>query len=210
MSERGLLNRVRGGATLRGLNRLEPLFTDKQDQAQEAKRVIAESALALIEDGSSIYLDGGSTVLALASLLEEKKQLTVVTNSIMAAAALMDTRHKLLLIGGEFRTLSRTLVGPLSEPLLRQLHIDLAFMGTIGFSLTDGMMTTDPNEAFTKEMAMSRAACVVLMMDSSKFSATAFASCGSVEDIDVLITDAIDDELNAHLTERGVLVRHAT
>src|ERR1035437_857416 len=102
--------RIRGGATLKTLNRIEPLFQDKETQNSEAKAAIAAKALELIDDHALVYLDGGSTVLMLARLLDQRQDLTVVTNSLMAAAALMSTNHRLILVGGEFRPISRTLV----------------------------------------------------------------------------------------------------
>ena len=210
MAGSGLVRRVRGGATLRGISRLEPLFRDKEDRAARAKRAIAASASSLIRDGNTIYLDGGSTVLSLAPLLDTRRNLTIVTNSVMAAVKLLDTRHRLLLTGGEFRSLSRTLVGPLTEALLEQLQFDIAFMGTMGVSVERGMMTTDPNEAFTKAQAMSRAGTVALLMDSSKFNATALARTGTASDIDILITEAADDSLCQQLAEHHVLVQIAT
>ena len=209
MQQRGLLNRLHGGATIEGISRVEPLFEDKQDRHPEAKQRIALAALELISDGDRIYLDGGSTVLALARLLDRKRRLVIVSNSLMAAAELMNTEHRLILVGGEFRSLSRTLVGPLTAPLVNSLRVDLAFMGTIGFSLADGMTTTDPAEAFTKELVMQRAARVVLLADHSKFGVTSFARSGSLDDIDVLVTDAAEDNLRLDLERRGITVRLA-
>ncbi len=210
MEDRGLLKRLHGGATLAGISRVEPLFEDKQDLQPEAKQRIAARALELIDDGDRIYLDGGSTALALARLLDRKRRLTIVTNSLMAAAELMNTEHQLILVGGEFRSLSRTLVGPLTAPLINSLRVDKAFMGSIGFSLEEGMTTTDPGEAFTKEQIMRRAGQVVLLADSSKFGVQSFARSGSLDDIDILITEQATDDFQRELERRGVTLVTAT
>lgn len=206
MHERGLLHRVRGGAALRATEREEPLFDDKESRNPEAKRRIAERALALIEDHDVIYLDGGSTLLMLARLLDQRKDLTIVTNSLMAAAALMTMPHKLILVGGEFRALSRTLVGPLTASVIQSVRVDKAFMGTIGFTLDDGMTTTDPGEAFTKEQVMRRANQVVLLADGSKLGRPSFARSAGVDEINVLVTDAMTPEFQKELEQRGVEV----
>jgi DeoR/GlpR family transcriptional regulator of sugar metabolism len=199
-----LLRRVHGGATLHQPTRVEPLFEDKESSHSDAKRRIADRALALIADHDILYLDGGSTCLMLARRLEARRDLTVVTNSLMAAAALMASAHRLILAGGEFRALSRTLVGPLTASVIGSLHIDKAFMGTIGFTLADGMTTTDPGEAFTKEQVMRRAGQVILLADHSKLGVPSFARSGAVEDVDVLVTDAIEPRLRRALKQRGV------
>jgi len=206
MHERKLLQRIRGGATLTALSRIEPLFSDKAEQQTVAKQAIAAAALQLIEDHDTIYLDGGSTVLTLASLLEQRHDLTIVTNSLMAAATLMTGRHRLILVGGEFRNLSRTLVGPLTAPILQSLNVDKAFMGTIGLSIPDGMSTTDPSEAFTKEQVLRRANQVILLADSSKLGMPSFARSGSLSDIDILITEMIDPQFRCDLEANGVRV----
>jgi DeoR/GlpR family transcriptional regulator of sugar metabolism len=206
MHERKLLQRVRGGAARRPVMRTEPLFQDKEGLNTQAKKAIARAALALIEDHDRIYLDGGSTVLMLARLLDERKDLTVVTNSLMAAGELMSTSHRLVLVGGEFRPLSRTLVGPLTASVIHSIHVDKAFMGTIGFTLEDGMTTTDPQEAFTKARIMERAHQVILLADGSKLGVASFARSGAADDVDVLITEAVDPRFRDDLEASGIEV----
>jgi len=210
MHERKLLQRVHGGATLHNPMHVEPLFQDKASLNTGAKEHIADVALSLVDDHDIIYIDGGSTCLLLARRLEGKQDLTIVTNSLMAAAALMDTRHRLVLAGGEFRGLSRTLVGPLTASVINSLHISKAFMGTIGFTLEDGISTTDPGEAFTKELVMRRANQVILLADSSKLGVPSFARSGVLEDIDLLITDSIGPDFREQLEQRGVEILLAT
>ncbi len=206
MHERKLLRRVRGGAARHHPLRTEPLFQDKQSLHSQAKRRIAEAAMDLLEDKDRIYLDGGSTVLALARLLDRKHELTVVTNSMVAAAELMMATHHLIMVGGELRRLSRTLVGPLSLSVVESLHLDKAFMGTIGLTLQDGMTTTDAGEALTKERIMKRASQVILLADSSKLGFPSFVRSGGLDDIDILVTEKIDRKFRSELESRGLRV----
>jgi len=200
----GKLKRTHGGATLTDIFRSEPVFNDKRSLNPTAKDQIALAALELIDDGDRVYLDGGSTVLALARLLGRRRELTIVTNSLIAAAELMDTDHRLILVGGEFRAISRTLVGPLTAPLINSLHVDKAFMGTIGFTLEQGMTTTEPSEAFVKEQVMQRANQVVLLADSSKIGVSSFARSGSLKDIDVVITEEASKTFQESLDSVGI------
>lgn len=206
MHERGLLERVHGGAAFKPEAMPEPLFTDKQEQFTEAKQQIAAAAMAMINDFDTIFLDGGSTVLKLAQLLEGRRPLTIVTNSLMAAAQLMESGHHLILCGGEFRAISRTLVGPLSKPILESISVDKAFMGTIGFTLNDGMSTTDANEAFTKEQVMRRAKQVILLADQSKFGVRSLVRCQTDRPLDVLITNHVEEKLRQTLIDQGTRV----
>lgn len=186
----GEARRVHGGAVALGVGRLfEPVFDDKASAAADEKTRIARQAANTVSAGDTLYLDGGSTVVALARLLREREDITVATNSLRAAMVLADGGPNLILVGGEFRRRSQSIVGPLTQPLLQQLHFDKAFMGTMGVALAEGVTTTDPNEAFTKRAVMAQSARKYLLADSSKLGEVAFAKAGALTDFDVLITD---------------------
>jgi DeoR/GlpR family transcriptional regulator of sugar metabolism len=209
LEQGGAIRRVHGGAVSVESRLEEPMFADKASLAVREKRRIAEAALTFIEPGDTIYLDGGSTVLELARLLRDRTNLTVVTNSLRAAHELSGRGPRLILIGGELRRLSQTMVGPLTRLVLHELHLDRAFMGTIGFSAKEGLTTTDPSEAFTKEVVMGQARQVIVLADSSKAGKVSFASAGHWDDVHVLITDKpVDKDLSKQLVKNGIkLVR---
>ncbi len=185
----GELRRIHGGAVVADRCDEEPLFDDKASMAAPQKGRIAEAALKLIGPRDIVYLDGGSTILALARLLTSHTQLTVVTNSLRVAQVFSNGGPRMILTGGECRLLSQTFVGPLTRAVLEQMHLDMAFMGTIGVSAEQGMTTTDPAEAFTKEQAMARASRSVLLADSSKFGKTSFVRFGTFSNLSVVISD---------------------
>jgi DeoR/GlpR family transcriptional regulator of sugar metabolism len=205
LDAQGKVVRVHGGAMRAAFPRIEPGFSQKASLHAAEKAAIAARAAMLINDGETIYLDGGSTVLGLVRHLAGKKGLTIVTNSLTAAFELMDSPHRLIMVGGECRPISRALVGPLTAPVIGMLHIDKAFMGTIGLTIEEGSSTTDPNEAFTKEQAMKRAKKVIVLADSSKIGVPAFARNGSIADIDILVTDhQLSKRLRKALEDCGI------
>jgi DeoR/GlpR family transcriptional regulator of sugar metabolism len=207
LEESGSIRRVHGGAVSVESRLEEPLFDDKASIAAREKHHIAEAALQFVEPGDTIYLDGGSTVLEFAQLLHDRTNLTVVTNSLRAAHELAGRGPRLILIGGELRRLSQTMVGPLTRCVLRELHVDKAFMGTIGLSLKEGMTTTDPGEAYTKELVMSQARLVILLADSGKAGKVAFARAGGLENIHALVTDKqLDKHFAKELVKKGIKV----
>lgn len=189
LERHGVLQRVHGGAVASEGTPEEPLFDDKTSIAASEKEAIAEAALPFLGPRDTIYLDGGSTVLALARRLQCFPQLTVVTNSLRVAHAFSGTGPRVILAGGELRRLSQTFVGPLSRHVLASTNFAVAFVGTVGLSFADGLTTTDPAEAFTKELAIAHAQRVVLLSDSAKFGKTSLARFATASDLDVLITD---------------------
>ena len=205
MENQGELRRVHGGAVADDHRLEEPVFDDKTSIAAPEKRRIAEAAAGMIRPKDSIFLDGGSTVLALAALLHQRTDVTVVTNSMRVAADLAGSGPSLILIGGELRRLSQTFVGPLTRFTLDQIHVDRAFMGTIGLSSDAGLTTTDPREAYTKTLIMDHAQEVILLADSSKIGKVSFARFGELRKVGTLITDkGLADRTARDLRKRGI------
>ncbi len=203
----GEVRRVHGGAVGTESRLEEPLFDDKTSIAAREKQRIAQAALKYIKPNDTIFLDGGSTVLELARLVRDRSNLTVVTNSLRAAIELAAQGPRVIMIGGEFRRLSQTLVGALTRLTLNQVHLDRAFMGTIGLTLEEGLTTTDPSEAYTKELVMQHARQVILLADHSKVGKVSFACAGQLRKVQVLITDKqIDRKFASRLRKNGVEV----
>jgi len=193
MAAEGGLRRVHGGAVATaGGARVadEPLFDDKATRAAPQKRRIAEAAAALLPAGhTTLFLDGGSTVLALAGLLVRQAQHTVVTNSLRVAHTLAAGGPQVILTGGTLRRISQTFVGPLTRHGLENLSFDIAFMGTLGLTPDDGLTTTDPDEAYTKELAISRARRVVLLADATKVGTVSTVRFAPLSVLHTLVTD---------------------
>jgi DeoR/GlpR family transcriptional regulator of sugar metabolism len=207
LASRGYARRVHGGAVSIQKILEEPVFDDKTNIAGKEKQAIAEEAFKLVNSSDSVFLDGGSTVLALARMLVDMSHITVVTNSFRVAATLSAAGPRLILIGGELRRISQTFVGPLTENILKGLHVDTAFMGTIGLSEANGLTTTDPAEAFTKRLVISRAHSVVALADSTKLGKESFSHFADLKDIGTLITDdAADPDFLRKMAKRGVNV----
>jgi len=203
----GEVRRVHGGGVGTESRLEEPLFDDKTSIAAREKQRIAQAALKYIQPNDTIFLDGGSTVLELARLIRDRSNLTVVTNSLRAAIELAAQGPRVILIGGEFRRLSQTLVGPLTRLTLDEVHVDKAFMGTIGLTLEEGLTTTDPSEAYTKELVMQHARQVFLLADHSKVGKVSFACAGQLGRVQVLITDKqVDRKFSSQLRKDGVEV----
>ncbi|HYM83066.1 MAG TPA: DeoR/GlpR family DNA-binding transcription regulator [Candidatus Dormibacteraeota bacterium] len=203
----GRVRRVHGGAVAIDERPAEARFDVKAAEAADQKARIAVRAVELLSPDETVYLDSGSTVLEAARLLRGWDRLTVVTNSLPAANELAGRGPRLIVIGGELRPTSMALVGPLTERLLGQLHVDRALMGTFALSLDEGLTTTDPAEAYTKELVMRRAREVILLADSRKVGTRSFVSAGALDAVDVLVTDAaIDERTTRTLERRGVRV----
>ena len=203
----GHVRRVHGGAVALEDRAAEPHFEVKAAEAAEEKERIAARAVGLLRPDETVYLDSGSTVLAVARLLRGWDRLTVVTNSLPAIVELGGQGPRLIVVGGEYRATSQAFVGPMTRHLLETIHVDRALIGSYAVSLDEGLSTTDPAEAYTKALVLDRAAEVILLADSRKMGTRSFARAGALDAVDILITDTrVDDRTARSLERRGITV----
>ncbi|MFJ6196955.1 DeoR/GlpR family DNA-binding transcription regulator [Micromonospora sp. NPDC092111] len=193
LAERGLVDKVHGGATLAGPGSAEePGFAAKSVRQQDEKRAIAERAARLVEPGMAVALSAGTTTAALATLLADVRGLTVVTNSIPVADALYQNPRadQTVVLTGGIRTPSDALTGPVAEAAIRTLNVDVLFLGVHGMSPRTGFTTPNLLEAAVNRRLISAARRLVVLADHTKWETTGIATIAPLEEADLLITDA--------------------
>ncbi len=203
LERRGLVRRVHGGAVAVERLGFEPTLDVRSGHRSGEKRRIAEAALAYVPESGSILIDAGTTTIGVAEGLPRERELNILTNSLPIAAVVARRPDvSLHVLGGRVRSRTQATIGSWGLEPLRDVHVDVAFIGTNGISLEAGLTTPDQAEAATKRAMMAAAAQVIVLADASKVGAKHFAKFGALADIDVLITDAgldpdIVDEIRA-------------
>ncbi|WP_206832014.1 DeoR/GlpR family DNA-binding transcription regulator [Alicyclobacillus fructus] len=188
LEEQGVLHRTHGGAVAKEVAAFEPTWSEKRVQNQEAKMHIAALALDLVRPGHVVLLDAGTTTYEMARQWRHEG-VTVVTNSLDIAAELATHRGvDLVMLGGELRPKTGAFVGPFTERMLADLHVDLAFLGANGVDLR-GITTPNPQEAAVKRAMASSADRVVLLADTSKVNRTSFVRVATWDEIDAWVSD---------------------
>lgn len=186
----GLLRRVHGGAVVVDLFGFEPALAVREAVNTQAKARIAEAALAYLPEEGAIALDAGSTTHQLAERLPTGRTLTVVTNSLPIASLLANRKELTVhLVGGTVRGRTLATVGSTALDFLRRIYVDVAFLGTNGFSVERGLTTPDGAEAAVKSGFVASARRRILLADHSKHGATHFAHVADLAEIDVIVTD---------------------
>src|SRR5688572_22657124 len=150
LAERGLVDKVHGGATIAGPGSTEePGFDAKSVRQQAEKRHIAAHAATLVQPGTAIALSAGTTTAVLAGLLVDVPALTVVTNSIPVANVLYQAGRadQTVVLTGGVRTPSDALAGPVAEAAIASLNVDMLFLGVHGMSPRTGFTTPNLQEA---------------------------------------------------------------
>jgi DeoR family fructose operon transcriptional repressor len=136
-----------------------------------------------------VLLDAGTSTLALARIFPER-ELTVFTHSVAIALELAShPSFRLYVIGGRLRTRTLANVDDWALRHLADLRVDVAFVGTNGFSAERGLSTPDPAEAAVKHAICLAAAQTVVLADHTKLDQESAVRFAEIDEFDVLITD---------------------
>lgn len=208
LERRGAVRRVHGGALPVDRLEVEPPLATRTTQNSQAKRRIAARALDEVPAEGTILLDGGSTTRALAELIPDREGLTVVTNSIDAAAILQGHTHTdVYVLGGRVRGRTGACVGDWLTSALAGVCVDVALIGANGFSPTRGMTTPDQAEAVAKRAMVGAARRAVVLADATKSGDDHFHRFADTASIDALITDeSLDADTVIELGAEGMAV----
>lgn len=193
MDEQGLVNKTHGGAEIKNEYYQLPVDVKMSDHIYE-KELIARSAIKLIKDNSVVYLDPSTISLKIARYLPLRKGLTVVTNSLAVAQAVLRSNHDLILVGGHVVKQSNAAIGTYANSIIDSLKIDMAFNGTDGFYKVNGPSTFSAEEMEVKMHVIKRSTVNVLIAEKAKFKKSATYTYASYEDFDILLTNDIEKE----------------
>lgn len=201
----GLLRRVHGGAVA-----IEDLFFEPAVSArrsnEEEKRRIARTALAELPREGAVFLDAGSTTTILAEMFPADRDLTVFTNTLTIALALVNRpRLSVHTLGGRVRARTFAEVDNWAIRALSEIRVDVAFLGTNSISSERGLSTPDESEAIIKRLILSAARCRILLADHTKYNRTSLFKYGNLSDIDVLVTGDELPERDANRLEAAGL-----
>jgi DeoR family transcriptional regulator of aga operon len=190
LQRRGVLQRTHGGALLPQSGTLfDPSIKEKEGRHLQEKQRIAIAAVDLIQEGQCVLLDSGTTTTAIARTLKKFSHLTIITNAVNIAAELSGTDFEVLLTGGSLRKNSFSLVGPLAEEMLHDMHADILFLGVDGFDLEVGLTTPNVMESRVNRAMVKAAKMIVAVCDSTKFNRRSLSKIVDASSIHHVITD---------------------
>lgn len=202
LERRGVLRRVHGGAMAAGSRSEAYDFSHQTERASEEKRRIGRRAATLIEDGTTLILDGGTTVAALARELLDRS-IHVITNSVSIAQILSLSRSvEVTLTGGVLYPRLGVLLGPFCEGMLGQVSADTAIMG-VGGVTEHGLTNNDTLLVGSERRMMAAARRVIILADHGKFGRAAMVPLASLDEVDGMVSDSGLDERYRRLVRRN-------
>jgi DeoR/GlpR family transcriptional regulator of sugar metabolism len=189
LHEQGKLARTYGGALAIGAHP-EASLRQRIGEAFEEKQAIAQWAAAQVRPGESILLDGGSTVGALAHSLRGHDDLSVITPALNVVQELGQSPGiSIDCLGGRFRSVSQTFVGPLAEATLERMTFDRVFLGADAVTADDGICEADHSQTRLKELMARRGLHVYVLADSGKLGQRPFHAWARLSAPWTLVTD---------------------
>src|SRR6516164_928217 len=205
----GSIKRTHGGAVYTGEVRSMPAFDDRTGTAAAEKRAIGLAAAALIEDGDTVLLDGGTTTLEVARALVGRR-VQVVTNSLPIAQLLASSQQTdLILIGGYVYPRTGVALGPLAVATMQSIRVRTAILGAGGI-VAEGIYNSNLLLVETERQMMSCGQEVMIVADHTKFGRLALARLCGLEEIDQIVVDsALSDGDRRTLEEAGVAIHEA-
>lgn len=185
------VRRVYGGAEVdRGPGFDEPLpFAQVASVDVTDKRLVAERAAQMVDDGEVVLIDVGTTARALAEALRGR-QITVITSNLAAFDVLRDDPDvELVLLGGVVRRSYHSTVGMLTQESLRRVQADHAFLGGSGLRTNGAVLDNTRVEVPSKRAMIAAAAHTVLLLDRHKFPGSGALKVCDIGELDALVTN---------------------
>jgi DeoR/GlpR family transcriptional regulator of sugar metabolism len=184
----GSIKRTHGGAVFSGEVRSMPALEDRVLSATAEKRAIGRAMAAMLEDGDSVLLDGGTTTHEVARALLGRP-MQVVTNSLPIAQLLASSKETdLILIGGYVYPRTGVALGPLSIATMQGIRVRKAVLGAGGV-LAEGIFNSNLLLVETERQMMSCGQEVVIVADHTKFGRQALAHLCGLDSIQHLVVD---------------------
>ena len=197
----GHIRRTHGGAIAEQRTQVEIAYRDRKKRRAAEKEKIGALAARLVESGQRLFLDAGTTVLAMVEHLKKLKNLQIITTSLPIQAELIDSPGiEAILAGGQVLSSTMSLVGTLAQDNISTMRFDWAFLGTGGIDIERGLTHSTMEEIPVKKAAAASASKVAVLADHTKFAVQALALFMPIDDIDIIITDSPLEELQGRLS----------
>ena len=190
LENEGYVIKSYGGAVLNENANLDLPFNVRKNRNVIGKQKIANLIGKMVRDGENIVLDASSTAVAVAKVIKDKKDVTIITNSLEIAIELSDCPNcTVISTGGQTTKSSFALVGALTERALRTYYVDKAIISCKGIDREAGLTESDDRHASNKMTMLSIGKVKIIAVDHSKFNKISFSKIADFRDVDIIVTD---------------------
>lgn len=208
LEKKNVLIRARGGALKMNPVGIDYHISEKDKINIKAKQLIGAKASELVINGDTIMIDSGTTAMELVRNLDERIELTVITNALNIVNQLYKKDNvQVIMPGGVLRHKSFSLIGSAAEKSLKNYFCDKLFLGVDGFDIEYGLSTPNIEESHFNASMVEMSHQTIVLADSSKIGKRSLSFICHASQIDILVTDnGISMEQKASLESIGVKV----
>ncbi len=207
LAAEGNVRKTYGGVVATPRGRLVS-FVDRSIANPDAKQKIAMTAAAQVVDGDIIFIDSGTTTLHMAEGIQERQNLTVLTNNIEVILKMMPFDNiNVISLSGVLNRKTFSFTGAESADVLKKYNVSKVFMACTGVSAESGVTNSSRSESGIKSAAVGRGQKVYLLADDRKFGVVSLITYCELAQLNALITNqAPPPALAAALENAGVQV----
>lgn len=198
LEARKLLKKVHGGA-VNIQSKYELDFAQRVKESHYEKKIIAQKTVSLFKPGDTIFIDFGTTTLAVSEEISNLHGITIITNSPLIANIVNDgSSNTVILLGGQFIKSQNECLGSITLSHIDNFHADFAVIGAGAVDLEKGFMNQDLEEAAVARKMIKNSNRAVVVVDSRKMGNHAIAKVTSWEGIDYIVTNFQDKTWASH------------
>ncbi len=205
LEQKGLIVKSYGGAVLNESS-AEASFHNRKKKNVAGKQIIANLIRDLVNDGDHIIVDASTTALSIVSALTDKKDLTLITNSIEVMFEAMQHRDwDVISTGGKLYEKYLAFAGPGAMESFQMMNADKIIFSCKGFDMNRGITDGSAIFALLKNTMIKSVREAILAVDHTKFDQIAFYNICSVADVDMVVTDICPSaEWMAYFEDNGM------
>lgn len=195
LDKEGLASKTYGGAVSKHNSAIDLPYNVRENVNIDQKQRIAEKLCERIADGDRIMLDSSSTALYVLKRLKDKKNLTIITNSVKILLELADKPDwTILSTGGVLKKGALSLTGSSAEKMINSYHVDIAICSCKGLDIDLGVTDSNENDSLIKQAMFHSAEKRILALDIEKLDKKSFVKVCDSNEIDLLVTDCEPSE----------------
>lgn len=183
------IKKIYGGVTVEGYKPMVS-FDERNISNFHIKQSLAKKAAELVHDNEIIFVDSGTTTMHMIEYIKDKKNLTILTNSIeVILRSVPYPNINVISLSGSLNRKTLSFTGPSSAEVLSQFNISKAFLAATGISTIGGASNSSPAETEIKRTALMKSQANYLLVDHTKFGIISLMTFSNFENINSVITD---------------------
>ena len=206
LASQGKVQRVHGGVLAIEQAPPELPILERANEQPDDKARIGLSTASLIGDKETVFLGSGTTVLEVARNLRDRRNLTVITNSLPVLNMLAGLNEiTVISLGGMLRESELSFIGHITEQALTEIRADKVIMGTRGLSLEHGLTNDFLQETLTDRAILKIGREVILVADHTKVNRVATVLLAPLDVMHTFVTDSqADKKVLQALKKKGI------